>query len=106
MATGFAEKLDGRMIDAEAAVRAALAAGDSRRAFHVARGVYGSEAAKLRQRRPDDGALTDAEMAASLLAAAEGMRAYKPVRAGRRGSKPPAPRLLATFERVLARERP
>lgn len=105
MSTAFTDKFAGRMLAAEAAIRAALAAGDSRKALHLARGAYGSEATKLRSRRPADGALTDAEMAASLLAVAEGLGAYKPVRSGNRRRTPSAAELVAAFDQALARAR-
>jgi hypothetical protein len=105
MATGFSDKFAGRMLAAEAAIRAALAAGDSRRALHLARAAYGSEATKLRRRRSADGALTDAEMAASLLAVAEGLGTYKPARSGKRREAPSPAALVAAFDQALARAR-
>jgi hypothetical protein len=105
MATAFTDKFAGRMLAAEAAIRAKLAAGDAREAFHVARGAYGSEADKLRDRRPADGALTDAEMAASLLAVTERLGTYKPVRSGRTRRPPSPAELVAAFDRALAAAR-
>jgi hypothetical protein len=105
MATAFTDKFAGRMLAAEAAIRAALAAGESRRALHLARAAYGSEATKLRRRRPADGALTDAEIAASLLAVTEGLGAYQPARSGKTRRAPSPGELVAAFDAALARAR-
>jgi hypothetical protein len=105
MATGFMVKFAGRMVDAEAAIRAAIVTGDTRRVLHLAREAYGSEAAKLRTRRPEDGALTDVEMAARLLADTERLSAYKPVRSGNPREMPSTDELLAAFDRALGETR-
>jgi hypothetical protein len=105
MVTSFADRFLGRVSAAEAEIRAALAAGNSRKALHLARAAYGSEAAKLRAHRPDAGALTDAEMAASLLAVTEGLSAYKPDRSGRAREAPSPERLLEVFQATLAKAR-
>ena len=98
---GFATKFLGRMTKAETDIREALAAGDHRKAVHFAVAAYYSEAAKLRSRRPHDGALTDAQIAASLLAVTEGLSTYKPDRSGEPRGEPSPGRLLDAFVRAL-----
>jgi hypothetical protein len=102
---GFDERFAGRMTDAEAGIRAALVSGNPRRARHLASAAYGSEARKLSRRRPADSAITDAQMAAAELAAAESLKTFKPARPGNRRGIPSPRELLAAFDRTLAKAR-
>jgi hypothetical protein len=82
--------------------REALALGNTRDALWVGLKGIASEVAKLRDRRPGDGALTDADLTALLLHLAEGLHGHRPARP--RGC-PPLPRpadLLAMFDERLA----
>jgi len=64
----------------EHAIRDHLAAGNSRAALNTALAALQGEAAKLRRRRPGDGAWTDTELAANIAALAASLHIHRPLR--------------------------
>lgn len=102
MATRFTVKTRGRLAEAEAATRGDLARGDSRAALNTAIRTLQSELTKVRGRRPRDGALIDAELAAQILVLAAKVHEHRPVRPA---NCPPIPQpadMTRVFERALA----
>jgi hypothetical protein len=93
------ERADRRAAEVyQARIRAALEAGDTRKALHEALRHLQGEMGKMRRRRPADAALTDAHLAGSISALATALHAHKP---GRPPGCPPVPSpgfLLAAFE--------
>jgi hypothetical protein len=89
------ERADRRAAEVyQARIRAALEAGDTRKALHEALRHLQGEMGKMRRRRPADAALTDAHLAGSISALATALHAHKP-------GRPPVPSpgfLLAAFE--------
>src|SRR5262249_58934778 len=83
------------------AIREALSEGNPGQALALALHWYQAEAARVRRRRPADGALIDAYYAGVLARDAAGLYSHKPAR---RAGCPRVPRpadLLAMFERGL-----
>ncbi len=91
--------------DTETAIRVALAAGLTAQAVTLAADAVRSAAKKVRTRRPGDGALADAELAANLLHTARLLRTHVPSRLPGCPRVPGPDDTLAKFEDVLIRAR-
>jgi hypothetical protein len=78
-------------------VRAALAAGDSRKALRRSYDYLLAEAAKRRDRHSGDGALIDAALAGILWQLAASVPEYSPRRPARRALTPSPDDLLVAF---------
>src|SRR5579859_5593007 len=102
MASSVATRAVRRAGEHEAVISGHLAAGESKLALNEAIRALQSECKWLRENRPADGVLTDAELAASLLAIASELYAYKPVRPVGCQRAPSPADLLAVFETRLA----
>jgi len=103
MPASLTERASGRATAAKAAVIDALETGAGQQALNLALRTLQSEAAKLRRRRPGDAAITDAELAGSILAIAAQLHAHKPSRPPG-CPRVPAPRhLLGVFEASFQR---
>jgi hypothetical protein len=99
--TGAADRAAGRAQAVAEAITEALRDGNHQRALNLALLALQSEAAKLRRRRPADGAFTAAELAGSISGIAAQLHAHTPPRA-RRGAPGPAD-LLGAYEAGHAR---
>ena len=102
-ATGTLERADKRAVKAGAAIREALAAGDTRRALNAAIFAVQAAAKQLREDRPADGALTDAEMAGRLLVTAARLLEHRPARPPGCPRVPRPEDLLAACEQAVAK---
>lgn len=102
MAVSLAGKANRRATLMQAAIRDLLAAGNSTQAYHAAIRLLQGEAAKVRRRRPGDGALIDAELAASLSQLAAQLHAHKPRRPSGCPAMPEPAHLLAAFDATIA----
>ena len=89
--------------DTEGAIQAALGAGNGARAVTIAADAVRAAAKKVRARRPADGALADAELAANLLHAARQLPGHVPSRLPGCPRVPGPDDLLSKFAAVLAR---
>jgi len=97
MAASIAAKAQRRAVRFAAAVRELLADGCGDAALTEAVARLRSEAAKVRRQRPADGALIDAELAGTVLAAAARLSDHKPERPEGCGRRPEPEHLLAVF---------
>jgi len=102
MASSLVTRAERRADEVRHAIREALADGATNVALHAAIRSLQGEAAKLRGRRPADGALTDAELAASLASLAARLHAHKPGRPAGCPRVPAPEHLLAAFDAVYA----
>lgn len=101
MASSVATRAARRAGEHKAVIEGLLKAGESKAALNEAIRALQSESKWLRENRPADGVLTDAELAGSILAIAAGLYAYKPERpVGCRRTPDPAD-LLVIFEAQL-----
>lgn len=91
--------------DAETAIRFALSHGLTAQAVTLAADAVRSAAKKVRTRRPGDGALADAELAANLLHTARRLPMHVPSRLPGCPKVPGPDDVLAKFEDVLSRAR-
>jgi hypothetical protein len=98
MAISRPGKANRRAEDAQAAIRGLLLAGNSKQAFHAAIRALYAEIEKIRDYRPADGALTDAELAASLASLAADLPGHRPARPPGCPAVPAPAHLLAAFD--------
>jgi len=89
--------------DTGTAIRVALTAGLTAQSVTLAADAVRAAAKKLRERRPGDGALADAELAANLLTTARLLRTHVPSRLPGCPRAPGPDDVLAKFEDVLRR---
>ena len=95
------ERADWRALKAGTAIGEALDAGDTRKALNAAILAVQAAAKQLREDRPADGALTDAEIAGNLWVTAARLQAHRP---GRPPGCPRVPRpadLQRVFEQAI-----
>ena len=98
MAISLAGKATRRAELTDAAIRDALADGNGRDALYRALRALQSEMRKLRDRRPGDGALADAELAGSISVIAARLHNHKPSKPAGCPRVPGPDHLLAAFE--------
>jgi hypothetical protein len=91
--------------DTEGAIRIALAAGDGGRVITIAADAVRKAAKDVRERRPGDGALMAAELAANLLRTARDLPTHVPSRLPGCPKVPGPDDLAAKFDAVLSRAR-
>jgi hypothetical protein len=91
--------------DTETAMKVALAAGLTAQAVTIGADAVRSAAKKVRTRRPGDGALADAELAANLLHTARRLPMHVPSRLPGCPRVPGPDDVLAKFTDVLRRAR-
>lgn len=103
MTAEILERADRRALKASAAIREALAAGDTRKALNAAILAVQAAAKQLREDRPADGALTDAEIAGRLLVTAARLQAHRPGRPAGCHRVPRAEDLLAACEQAVVK---
>lgn len=89
--------------DTETAIRVALAAGLTAQAVTIAADAVRAAAKKVRTRRPGDGVLADAELAANLLTTARLLRTHVPSRPPGCPQVPGPDDVLAKFDDVTRR---
>jgi hypothetical protein len=89
--------------DTQAAIVAAFTAGWNARAVTIAADAVRKAAKDVRDRRPGDGALADAELAANLLLTARQLRTHVPSRLPGCPKVPGPDDMLAKFADVLRR---
>lgn len=103
---GLADRAERRSTGVEAVIRGCLSDGNTNAALIAALNSLRSEAAKVRKRRPGDGALADAEIAGSVAALAAQLHAYKPTRPAGCPPLPGPGHLLAAFAAAYDAGRP
>ena len=91
--------------DTETAIKIALTAGLTAQAVTIAADAVRAAAKKVRSRRPGDGALADAELAANLLHTARRLPMHVPSRLPGCPKVPGPDDVLAKFGAVLSRAR-
>jgi hypothetical protein len=89
MTASLSDRASGRAEAVATAITEALRDGNHQHALNLALRALQSEAAKLRRRRPADGAVTDAELAGSISGIAALLHAHTPART-RKGAPSPA----------------
>ena len=103
MGTSLAAKARDRAIDVAGAIRAALSAAETNRALTRAIGALQKEAKDVRNWRPGDAMLLDAELAGVIAAKAALLNARIPYRPPGCPPIPPPDVVQAAFERAYER---
>lgn len=100
MAASLTDRAERRAARVQAVIRGFLDEANPHAAFNASVGALQAEAARVRDRRPADAALIDAELAASLARLAAQLHAHKPRRPDGCPKVPGPDQMLATFNAV------